>query len=123
MYGMKETTGEETEKKIEDLFAFLGEKPRQESVRVGVNAKTEKDRLRPIKVTLASSAHVIQILRVARNLKESDSFKDVFIFPDRTLEERKKRQEAVTTLKKKLKDEPNKRHFIRGVKVVTVAAE
>ena len=90
---------------------------------MGVYAKTEKDRPRPIKVTLASSAHVIQILRMARNLRESDSFKDVFICPDRTLEERKKRQEAVTTLKKKLKDEPNKRHFIRGVKVVTVAAE
>ena len=35
VYGMKETAGEETGQKIEDLFAFLGEKLRQESVRVG----------------------------------------------------------------------------------------
>ena len=90
-------------------------------MRIGVQ-KSDVNRQRPVKVTLTSDAHVIQILRAAKKLKDSD-FSSVFVCPDRTTEDRKLRKQAVTDLKKRLTDEPNKRHFIRGFKVVTASEE
>ena len=121
VFGLKEEAHEDTGKKITEILDYLGEKPRQDSVRIGVQ-KSESGGQRPVKVSLASSAHVIQILRAAKRLKNSDKFSSVYICPDRTPEERRMRQEAVTDLKKRLEDEPDKRHFIRGLKVVTVSA-
>ena len=119
---MSEEPREDTGKKISELFEYLGEKPKLEAVRIGVQ-KSEPRRQRPVKVTLASSAHVIQILRAAKKLKGSDDFSSVFICPDRTTEDRKLRKQAVIDLKKRLIDEPNKRHFIRGFKVITASEE
>ena len=64
---------------------------------------------------------MVQILRAAKKLKNSEKFGSVFIRPDRSPEEPKMRHETVMDLKKRLNDEPNKRHFIRGLKVVTVS--
>ena len=86
--------------KISEILDYLGEKPKQDSVRIG-DERSESGGHRPIKVSLARSAHVIQILGAVKKLKSSDKFSSVFICPDRTLEERKLRQEAVTDLKKK----------------------
>ena len=47
----------------------------------------------------------------------------VFLSPDRSLEERKLRREAVAYLKKKLDAEPNSRHFIKDGKVVSVKSD
>ena len=102
---------------------MLGEKPRHESVRIGVRKESPSDQPRPVKVSVASSAHVFQILRAARKLKDSERYKKVFISPDRTPEERKIRREAVASLKKMSEEDPGKRHYIRAGKVVTVCTE
>jgi len=99
VFGLKEETHEDTSKKISELLDYLGEKPRHESVRIGVQ-KSDESKQRPVKVSLASSAHAIQILRAARKLKDSDGYGSVFICPDRTTEERSLRQKAVSDLKK-----------------------
>ena len=80
----------------------------------------ETVRHRHVKVKLADSSHVIQILRSAKKLKETDNYCSVFLSPDRSPEERKLRREAVASLKQKLAAEPDDRHFIRDGKVVTI---
>ena len=122
VFGMKEDAKEITDEKVDELLEHLGSKPRHESVRIGVQ-KNVAENPRPIKVSLASSAHVLQLLRAARILRHSESFKDVFVCPDRTIDERKARKEVVSELKKKLVDDPTKRHYIRGGKVVTVSSD
>ncbi len=125
MFGLQEEPNEDTCAAVSGVLEFLGEKPRHESVRIGVKEEsgTDKSRPRPVKISLSSSAHVIRILRAARNLKNCEQYKMVFICPDRTLQEQKARRDLVASLKKKLKDEPEKRHFIRSNKIVTMLAE
>ena len=43
--------------KISEILDYLGEKPRRESVRIGVE-RSESGGQRPVKVSLASSGHV-----------------------------------------------------------------
>ena len=119
---MKEDTKEITGEKVDKLLEHLGSKPRHESVRIGVK-KDAAENPHPIKVSLASSAHVFQLLQAARSLRQSESFKDVFVCPDRTVDERKARKEAVIELKRKLLDDPTNKHYIRGGKVVTVSSD
>ena len=123
VFGMKEDDGEMIGGKVDKLFEHLGTKPRHECVRIGVKKKDAAVKPRPIKVSMASSAHVLQILRAARSLRHSESFKNVFVCPDRTVDERKARKEAVTALQKRIADDPDNKHYIRGGKVVTVAAD
>ena len=56
---------------------------------------------RPVKVSHPSSAHVVEILREPKKLKDSEQYRNVFIAPDRTVEERRLRRELVESLKKK----------------------
>ena len=122
VFGMKETDREVTGEKVDELFEQLGTKPRHESVRIGVK-KDVADNPRPIKVSLTSSTYVHQILQAARGLKTSEAFKNVFVCPDRTIDERKARKGAVTELKQKQLAEPTKKHYIRGGKVITESAD
>ena len=52
-------------------------------------------------------------------MKDSEQYKNVFIAPDRTVEEHRLRRELVESLKKKRQDEPNRRHFIKGDEIVS----
>ena len=52
-----------------------------EADRIG---KKEQGKNRPIKVELGSANDVDFVLGHARNLKDSDKFKNVFLGPDRT---------------------------------------
>ena len=74
---------------------------------------------RPVKVNLPRSAHVVEILREPKKLKDSQQYRNVFIAPDRTVEERRSRLELVESLKRKRQDEPNMRHFIKVNKIVS----
>ncbi len=120
VFGLVEGEAKDTCQQIDELFEYLGEKPRHESVRIGIQ-RTPATTPRPVKVTVANSSHVFQLLRAARKLKDCAKYHNVFICPDRTSEERKNRRAAVASLKQKMKDEPEKRHFIRDGKVVTTA--
>ena len=91
MCGLQEEPNEDICAALRGVSDFLGEKPQQESVRIGLKKELDRDRPRLVKISLSSSAHVIQILRSARNLKNSEQYKRVFICPDRTAEEQKAR--------------------------------
>ena len=100
----------------------LGEKPKIEASRIGLNKPKDKKQVadRPVKVTLTSSTIVQQILTRARHLRSSELFGKVFISPDRSPEERAEQQKLVLELKKRSNDQPDKRHFIKGGKVCSV---
>ncbi len=83
-----------------------------EACRVGF--KKDNKAIRPVKVTVSSAMIVNQILSKARNLKEVQELKMVFMCPDRSLEQRKVQRLLVADLKKKKKEEPDKRFFIKG---------
>ena len=75
---------------------------------------------RPVKVSLPSSTHFVQILREAKKFKDSEQYRNVFIAPDRTVEERRLRRELVESLqRKKRQDEPNRQHFIKANEIVS----
>ena len=65
------------------IFQKIREKPRFEAVRVG---RKSADNTRPVKVSLGSTVH--QILVKAKNLRQCQVHKNVFISPDRSPEDR-----------------------------------
>ena len=56
---------------------------------------------------------VYQILRKAKQLKDIEGFKTIYISPNRTPEKRISRQKLVNELKKKRSDDPSARYFLR----------
>ena len=76
--------------------------------------------MRPVKVTLPSSSIVQQLLSSSWKLRQSDSYKNVFLSPDRTDKERAEHRELVSKLKEKSAAEPNKKHFIKAGEIVSV---
>ena len=96
------------------LFEELGEKPLNvEATRLGKCGSSGSGKLRPVKVSLSSSTIVQQIIRKARNLRSSEKYKQVYLTPDRTIEERVTQKKLVLDLKKKKTDEPDKRHYLK----------
>ena len=69
IFGLEEEKGEQLSDKVSNLFEHLGERPRQESERLGWKFEVGKNR--PVKVKLPTSDHVHRILRQAKNLKQS----------------------------------------------------
>ena len=102
-------------------------KPKIQAVRIGVQnneAAGNCPKPRPVKVSLPSSTHVVQILREAKRLMDSEQYKNVFIVPDRThVEEHKQTRELVESLKKKRQVEPIWRHFIKGNEIVSSSGD
>ena len=60
-----------------------------------------------------------QILTKASNLRNFDQYKQVFISPDRTPEQRAARRELIEQLKLKRTNEPNSRHYIKGGQILS----
>ena len=101
--------------KVSEVLLELGEKPTFEVSRLGQQSLAQKKKLvRPVKVTVSSSNIVQQILRKSRHLRNNDRYKTVFISPDRSVEERAEHKGLVLELKEKVKQEPDKIHFIKG---------
>ena len=122
LFGLKEEKGELLCEKVGQVLLELGEKPKIEASRIGLNKPKDKKQVadRPVKVTLTSSTIVQQILTRARHRRSSELFSKVFISPDRSPEERAEQQKLVLELKKRSNDEPDKRHFIKGGKVCSM---
>ena len=118
VFGLQENENENLAQKIDEVFECLGEKPRVEASRLG--KKRSETAARPVKVTLSSSTFVQLILSKSRMLRTSEKHKSVFLSPDRAAEERLKQKELVTELKEKIAQDSQKRHFIRGGKIITV---
>ncbi len=76
--------------------------------------------VRPLKVTLVNSDATRQVLSNARKLKNSSSYKDVYLAPDRSYEERIAHRKLVQEMKQLFVKDSSKHYFIRDGKIVTV---
>ena len=123
LFGLKEDTGEDVSGKVGDVLLQLNLKPKVEVSRIGSLKSTSQEsanrKPRPVKVTVASSAIVKEVLSRAKHLKNCSGFKGVYISPDRSIEQRAEHRKLVLELKQRLLDQPDKRHFIRGNTVVS----
>ena len=117
IFGLAETENEQISNKVADLFDEIGENTRVSASRVGVKKSGSTPGHRPVKCTLTSSTAVHQILLKSRQLKLLDTYKSVFICPDRTPEERAARRALVAELKAANTKQPNHRHYIKRGKV------
>ena len=98
VFGLEEENHENTGKIVDAVLESIGEKPRHESVRIGVQQPTsgsDQSRPRPIKVSVSTAAHVFQVLKAARMLKSIEQYTEVFIHLDRSLKERELRRKGV----------------------------
>ena len=68
---------------------------------------------RPVKVCFDSRDAAQITVNHAKELKKSGQYNQVFIAPDRSPEERTERRKLVGLLRKRIKDEPGKFHYIR----------
>ena len=112
VFGLIEDPTEQTSDKVGKVFEALGVKPKVEAIRIG--SKLKKQAPRPVKVSVSNSTIVTQILTKASNLRNFDQYKQVFISPDRTPEQRAAHRELIEQLKLKRTNEPNSRHYIKG---------
>ena len=115
IFGLEETDKENLQYRTMEVFEELDEKPLFKAERVG--KKVDNNKSRPVKVTMANSVVVSELLRKSRDLKESPHHSAVYLKPDRTLDQRRKHRELVNELKQSIIDSPNKRHFIRNGEV------
>ena len=102
IYGIKEEDNEVVSTKVEDVLAEIDEKPIiKDCCRVG-NIKEKS--IRPVKFSLSSTDMVQKVLRKARRLRLKEQYQSVYIFPDRTFEERqafkKQREDKLKQAKK-----------------------
>ena len=122
IFGLTEQDGEQLDSKVTDLFTDLNEKPRVLTSRIGVkrNDRPDNSACRPVKVKLASSTAAHQILLKARNLRDVDKYKSVYICPDRSPEDRAARRTLVLELKAASEKQPDRKFYIKDGKVVSV---
>lgn len=117
VFGLAEKDGEQLDEMISDVFMELGEKPRVAAIRLGRKGPGVGTSCRPVKVTLASSTAVRQILTKTRNLRQLERLKAVYVSPDRSPVERAARRQLVLELKKKIAEQSDRKHYIKNGKV------
>ena len=115
LFGLEETTGENLQANVEEVFTTLHEKPVFKAERIGkINDKENQNR--PVKVVLENTHAVSDLLRKSKELKQS-AFDHVYLKPDRTIEQRIKHKKLVDELKQSVRDMPDKHHFIKNGEV------
>ena len=115
IFGMKESESEDLQEKVQEVLAELGEKPPFEVNRFG----NRKDAGRPIKVKFKNGEVVCTLLKKSSRLRRSEKFRNVFLCPDRTQEQRTEQRRLVSELKKRILEQPEKKHFIKDGKINT----
>ena len=78
---------------------------------------TERGDFRPLKVKITDAGAARQLLSKAKGLKSIEKYKNIYIAPDRTKEERIARKKLVDEMKKLIKNEPGKRYYIKNDQV------
>ena len=104
------------ETRVRKIMENVGQKPRIVDC-CRLRKKTEGS-VRPVKVTLSSSYIVAQVLRNSKLLKIAEGCRQIFIFPDRSVEQRKAQKELVDQLRKFKTEHPNVTNYIKNGKVV-----
>ncbi len=115
IFGLSEEDNEQLENKVCEIFQELGEKPKVTVSRVGRSAGAQK--CRPVKVYLTSSNIAYQILMKSGRLKSAPQFKNVYLRPDMSIEQRKIRQKLVADLKEAISNQPGRYHYIQGDRI------
>ena len=109
VFGLSEEKSEDLDGKIVELFEEIEEKPSFEAARIGM-VSTEKNR--PVKVSLRNCETVHRLLAKAKKLKATAAYRNVYISPDRSPEEREKHRELVAKMKQKASEDPEKHYFL-----------
>ena len=118
VFGVPEEVNEVVESKVTELLGHLDQKPKVTRCdRIG---QRKPGTARPIKFSVQNSSTVYQILRSAKKLKETESYKNIYLCPDRTIEERNNRRKLVEQLKQQRLNEPNKQYYIRKGEITAV---
>ena len=114
LYGLEESAEEEkTEEAVLSVLQHTNEKPRVVSCR-RLGEKKEGKR-RPVKVVLHNREMVRCILARSGVLREVEGMRDVYLCPDRTVEERSERKKLVAQLKQQRETMPDvKWGIVRG---------
>ncbi|KAL5262181.1 hypothetical protein ACHWQZ_G007776 [Mnemiopsis leidyi] len=104
-HGLAKKNGEDFNKSVADIFSEIGEKPMfSVPCRVG---KPAIGSVRPVKVSFPSASIVPALLSKSSKLRQSDIFKNTFISPERSSEERAARRTLILELRQKRMDEPD----------------
>ena len=118
VYGLHETATSSDSDKVKGLFETLSEAPVVTKVERLGRGSASGEGVRPIRVVLRSREVVRTILGKSAQLKDSEDYREVYIAPDRTFEERSERRELVSKLKEKREQEPEKGWKIKGNSIV-----
>ena len=82
VFDLPETTDRVVKTALDELFEELNEKPLVKTIkRIG---ERKEDRPRPLLVSLEKRASLLELLKKARNLKDSKQFSGVYLSPDLT---------------------------------------
>ena len=112
IFGLDEESRENVEEKVSDVLQSIDHKPHFVAVRFGNNEEK-----RPIRVKFDRPETAREVLKSAKNLKLSRKYKQVYLSPDMTPEQRADQKILVDELKEKIKNNPEQRFFIKGGKV------
>ena len=74
--------------------------------------------MRLVKVTLSNSSIATELLRKSKVLKDVEGCRQIFICPDRIVEQRKIQKGLIDQLKRKRTENPGARYSIRNGRVV-----
>ena len=115
IFGLEENDGEDPESAVSVVLSELEEKPLTKSERVGRRNKDGvRVRSRPLKVTVSSPLIVSRILSKAKQLRQSESLKNVYISRDHSKEEQNERRKLVSELKERKRLKPDINHYIKN---------
>ena len=122
IYGCHESDNEvnfELNKAVKDILNETDAFPVPRTYEVYRIGRKEPGKNRPIKVEFACSSEVDFVLMHARNLRDKEAFKNVYLGPDRTKEEQLAHSKLVKEMKQMIEKNSNKHYFIRDKKICT----
>ena len=121
LLGVTEEAGERVTSVVTKVLEQIDEKPQvKQCRRIG---QPNAGAARPIIFCVRSPDIVYQILKKAKQLRDIEGYKTIYISPNRTREERIARQKLVSELKEKRRGDQNSRYFIRKGEIVQFALE
>eukprot|EP00116_Pleurobrachia_bachei_P009768 sb/3470030/ len=107
-----ETNEDSDRANLEELFYELKEKPKVANMkRIG---ERNENRPRPLLVSLEKRATLLELLKKARQLKESKKHSTVYLSPDLNPTQLKERKALLATLKRVRTDDPDGNYYIKN---------
>ena len=115
VFGLTEENESELIDTVGEVFQNIAQKPKiVEACRIGRKSNSSAAANRPVKVKLSSSIVVDHLVANAKNLRSVTKFRTVFVYPDRSPEQRKIQRDLVKEMKERAAKETDKQFFIKG---------